>query len=104
MRLLYAPNLHNTYKIYKRTLRAYSLRTHIRAQSMPSNYVYNLRAQLTRTTYVLVWRAYVTIDVSELRVQPMRLTYAYNLRLSLVRTYYTMWFGAHVFIIRISTQ
>ena len=63
---------------------------------MPVNYVYNLRDQLTRTTYVLVWRAHVTIDASELRVQPTRLTYAYNLRLSLARTYYTTWFGAHV--------
>ena len=71
---------------------------------MPANYVYNLRAQLTSKTYVLVWRAHVTIDANELRVQPTCLTYAYNLRLSLARTYYTMWFGAHVFIIRISTQ
>ena len=45
-----------------------------------------------------------TINASELRVQSTRPTYAYNLRLSLVRTYHTMWFGAHVFMIRISTQ
>ena len=47
---VYAPNLHDTYKIYKHTLRAYNLRPHLRAQSMPENYVYNLCAQLTRTT------------------------------------------------------
>ena len=58
---------------------------------MPSNYVYNIRAQLTLTNYVLVWRAHVTIDASKLRVQPTRLTYVYNIGLSLARTYYTMW-------------
>ena len=104
MRLLYAPNLHDTYKIYKRTLCAYNLRPHLRTQSMPENYVYNLRAKITRTTYILVWSAHVTIDASELCVQPTRLTYVYNIRLSLVRMYYTMWFGAHVFIISIITQ
>ena len=118
-RTLYTSRTQLTSKVYVRTLCAqftrhvqdlqayftpYKLRPHIRAQSMPDNYVYNLRAQLTRTTYVLVWRAQVTIDVSGLCVQPTCLTYAYNLCLSLVRTYYTMWFDAHVFIIRISTQ
>ena len=62
------------YKIYKHTLRAYYLRPHLRAQSMPENYVYNLRAQLMCTTYVLVWRARI------IRLSLARTCYAYNLR------------------------
>ena len=105
LRAYFTRPIYTTCTIFtKRNLRAYNLRPHLRAQSMPENYVYNLRAQLTRTTYILVWRAHVTIDASELHVQPTCLTCACNLHLSLTRTYYTMWFGAHVFIIRISTQ
>ena len=40
---------------------------------MPADYVYNLRAQLTRTTYVLVWRARI------IRLSLARTYYAYNL-------------------------
>ena len=67
-------NLHDTYKIYKHTLRAYNLRPHLRVQSMPSNYVYNIRAQLTRTTYVSFWRARI------IRLSLACTCYTYNLR------------------------
>ena len=71
----------------------------LRVQSTPSNYVYNLRAQLTRTIYVLVWRArFIHLSLARtcyaliLRVQSMRSTYAIRhvKRLNFVRTYYTL--------------
>ena len=92
-------NLHDTHKIYKYTLRAYNLRSHLHVQSMCPNYVYNLRAQLTRTIYVLVWSAHIirlslarTCYALILHVQPTRLTYTicHVIRLSLARTYYTL--------------
>ena len=63
----------------------------LRVQSTRPTYAYNLRLSLARTGYNRCQRIMCT-------------TYAYNLRLSLACTYYKMWFGAHVFIIRISTQ
>ena len=71
-RTIYAPNLHDTFKTYKHNLRAYNLRPHLHAQSMPANYVYNLRTQLTCTTYVLVWRSHITHTTytTTLDVQP----------------------------------
>ena len=84
-------NLHDTYKIYKHNLRTYNLRPHLRVKSMPANYVYNIRAQLTRTTYVSFWRARI------IRLSLACTCYAYNLRARPTR--YVTWYilvGAHV--------
>ena len=94
-----ARNLHDTYNIYKHILRSYNLLPQLRAQSTPANYVYSLHTQLTRTIYVLVWRARIilislacTCYVLILRVPPTRPTYTIRhvIRLSLARTYYTL--------------
>ena len=49
-RTLYTSHTRLNSTVYAPTLRAYNLHPHLHAQSMPVNYVYNLRAQLTRTT------------------------------------------------------
>ena len=64
--------------VYARTLcsqctrHVQDLRPHLRAQSIPANYVYNLRAQRMCTTYGLVWCKHVTRTTypPNLRVQP----------------------------------
>ena len=90
-RTLYTSHTRFTSTVHAPTLRAQFTR-----------HVQDLQAYFTRIQFTPPPTR--TINARELRVQSTRLTYAYNPRLSLARTYYTMWFGAHVFIIRISTQ
>ena len=94
-RAIYTTRTRFTSTLYARTIYA----PHLRVQSTPPNYVYNLHAQLTRTIYVLVWCARIirlilahTCYTLILCVQPTRPTYKIRhvIRLSLACTYYTL--------------
>ena len=109
--------LHVTYTIDEHSLRAYFTRPIYTTRTIFTSilyartiyaptYAHNQCQKIMCTIYAPNLRVQPTsyFGAHMLHVQPTRPTYTYNLRLSLSRTYYTTWFGAHVFIIRISTQ
>ena len=92
--VVYAPDLHAQFTRYVQDLQSHFTRV----KSTRLNYVYNIRAQLTHTIYVLVWRARIirlslvrTSYTPILHVQSTRPTYAIRhvIRRSLVRILYT---------------